>query len=93
MQVKWYKPECLEGESQTNTVVLQENCMNFTNSSLSTAHTRICVCRVVITRPNFTDTGNCTQAKDLSKWQWVCLHGGDEWAEQDTTSTTPLVLP
>ncbi|TRZ25927.1 hypothetical protein HGM15179_001274 [Zosterops borbonicus] len=66
VQVKWYKPECLEGENQTNTVVLQENCMNFTNSSLSTAHTRICVCRVIITRPNFTDTGNCTQAKDLS---------------------------
>ncbi|KAM4894492.1 uncharacterized protein FYW23_007537 isoform 2-T2 [Sylvia borin] len=63
VQVKWYKPGCLEGGNQTNTVVLKENCMNFTNSSLSTAHTRICVCTVLITRPNLTDTGNSTQGK------------------------------
>ncbi|XP_066050688.1 uncharacterized protein [Chamaea fasciata] len=62
VQVKWYKPECLKGENQTNTVVLEENCTNFTNSSLSTARTRICVC-TVITRPNVADAGNSTQAK------------------------------
>ncbi|XP_058701969.1 uncharacterized protein LOC131582621 isoform X2 [Poecile atricapillus] len=62
VQVKWCKPECLEGENQTNTVILGENCMNFTSSSPCTAHTGICACRVFITRPNLTDTGNSTQA-------------------------------
>ncbi|XP_066183693.1 uncharacterized protein [Sylvia atricapilla] len=63
VQVKWYKPECLEWGNQTNNVVLEGNCTDFTNSSLSTAHTRICVCAVLITRPNLTDTGNSTQGK------------------------------
>ncbi|XP_039577005.1 uncharacterized protein LOC120507914 isoform X1 [Passer montanus] len=136
VQVKWYNSECLEKENQTNTVILGENCMNFTSSSLCTAHTGICVsgvffttpnstnagnqtntvfvgencrnftnsslctactgicvCGVFITRPNSTDTGDSTQAAYLSKWQWVCFHGGEEWAEQDTASSTPLVLP
>ncbi|XP_015495179.1 uncharacterized protein LOC107209707 isoform X2 [Parus major] len=61
VQVKWCKPECLEGENQTNTVILGENCLNFTSSSLCTAHTGICACKVFITRPNLTDTGNSTQ--------------------------------
>ncbi|KAM4767276.1 uncharacterized protein ACIQIH_013229 isoform 2-T2 [Cyanocitta cristata] len=65
MQVKWYKPKCLEVENQTNIVVPGENCMNFTCSNMSTAHTGICVCRVFITRPNSTDTGNSTQAAVL----------------------------
>lgn len=93
VQVKWYKPECLERENQTNAVVLRENCMNFTSSSMCTAHTGICVCTAFITRPNSTDTGNSTQAAVLSEWQWVCFHGGDEWAEKDATSSAPLVLP
>ncbi|XP_068883254.1 uncharacterized protein [Aphelocoma coerulescens] len=65
MQVKWYKPKCLEVENQTNIVVPGENCMNFTCSNISTAHTGICVCRVFIPRPNSTDTGNSTQAAVL----------------------------
>lgn len=136
VQVKWYNPECLDGENQTNSVFLGENCVNFTSSNLCTAHTGICVsgvfittpnstdarnqtntvfpggncmnftssslctvcagicvCRVFITRPNSTDTGNSTQAADLSKWQWGCFRGGDEWAERDAPSSTPLVLP
>lgn len=93
VQVKWYEPECLEVKNQTNTVVPGENCMNFTGSNMSTAHTGICACRVFITRPNSTDTGNSTQAAVLSKWQWVHVHGGDEWAEKDAISSASLVLP
>ncbi|XP_068059117.1 uncharacterized protein [Anomalospiza imberbis] len=66
VQVKWYNPECLERENQTNTVFLGENCMNFTSSNLCTACTGICECRVFITRPNSTDTGNSTQAADCN---------------------------
>ncbi|KAM7040270.1 uncharacterized protein M8220_008843 [Acridotheres tristis] len=61
VQVKWYDPECLEGEIRTNTVVLVENSMNFSISRLCTACTEIPVCMVSITRPNSTDTGNSTQ--------------------------------
>ncbi|XP_014744512.1 PREDICTED: uncharacterized protein LOC106860915 isoform X2 [Sturnus vulgaris] len=61
VQVKCYNPECLEGEIRTNTVVLVENSMNFSISKLCTACTEIPVCRVSITRPNSTDTGNSTQ--------------------------------
>ncbi|XP_016156577.1 PREDICTED: uncharacterized protein LOC101821268 [Ficedula albicollis] len=61
VQVGWYKPKCLEGEIQTNTVVLVENCMNFSSSSLCTACTEICLCRVSIKRPNSTDSGSSTQ--------------------------------
>lgn len=93
VQVKCCKPGCLEGKNQTNTGVLEENCMNFTNSCLSGACTRVCMCTVFITRPNSTDTGNSTQAEAPSKWQWVCWHGGDEWAEREAASSTPLVLP
>lgn len=50
----------LEGESQTDAVVLVENCMNFSISSMCTACTEIPVCRVSITRPNSTDTGTST---------------------------------
>ncbi|XP_062356140.1 uncharacterized protein LOC134048415 isoform X2 [Cinclus cinclus] len=65
VQVKWYKPECLEEEIQINTVVLGENCMNFSSSSLCIACTEICVCRVSITRPNSTGTGSSTQTAIL----------------------------
>lgn len=60
VQVKWYNPECLKGENQTNSVFLGENCMNFTSSNLCTAHTGICVSGVFITTPNSTDAGNQT---------------------------------
>ncbi|XP_058278048.1 uncharacterized protein LOC120757722 isoform X2 [Hirundo rustica] len=66
VQVKWYRPECPEGENQTNIVVLRENCMNFTSSSFCTASTGICMCRVFITRPNSTDTRNSTQQAAVS---------------------------
>ncbi|XP_032925693.1 uncharacterized protein LOC117001445 isoform X2 [Catharus ustulatus] len=61
VQVNWYKPECLERESQTDAVDLVENCMNFSISSMCTACTEIPVCGVSITTPNSTHTGNCTQ--------------------------------
>ncbi|KAI1235537.1 hypothetical protein IHE44_0002416, partial [Lamprotornis superbus] len=67
VQVKWYKPECLEGEIQTNTVVLVENSTNFSISRLCTACTEISVCRVSITRPNSTDTGNSPQRAVLGE--------------------------
>ncbi|XP_039577006.1 uncharacterized protein LOC120507914 isoform X2 [Passer montanus] len=60
VQVKWYNSECLEKENQTNTVILGENCMNFTSSSLCTAHTGICVSGVFFTTPNSTNAGNQT---------------------------------
>ncbi|XP_053809197.1 uncharacterized protein LOC128793807 isoform X4 [Vidua chalybeata] len=60
VQVKWYNPECLESENQTNTVFLGENCVNFTNSNLCTARTGICVSGVSIIGPNSTDAGNQT---------------------------------
>ncbi|XP_017596445.1 PREDICTED: uncharacterized protein LOC108448330 isoform X1 [Corvus brachyrhynchos] len=66
MQVHRCKLKCLEVKNQTNIVVPGENCMNFTSSNMSTAHTGICMCRVFITRPNSTDTGNSTQAAVLS---------------------------
>lgn len=65
VQVKWCEPKHLEGGNQTSTEVLGENCMNFTSSNVSTACTGICVCRILITRPNLMDTGNSTQAADL----------------------------
>lgn len=66
VQVKWYRRECPEGKNQTNIMVVGENCMNFTCSSLRTACAEICMCRVFITRPNSTDTGNSTQQAAFS---------------------------
>ncbi|KAL9839574.1 uncharacterized protein GJ701_009511 isoform 1-T1 [Geothlypis trichas] len=60
VQVKWYNPECLDRENQTNSVFLGENCVNFTSSNLCTAHTGICVSGVFITTPNSTDARNQT---------------------------------
>ncbi|XP_038004084.1 uncharacterized protein LOC119705570 isoform X2 [Motacilla alba alba] len=65
VQVKWYDPECLERENQTNTVFLGENSMNSTSSNLCTAHTGICVSGVFITTPNSTDAGNQTNTEFL----------------------------
>ncbi|XP_074406955.1 uncharacterized protein LOC141730763 [Zonotrichia albicollis] len=66
VQVKWHNPECLEGENQTNTESLGENCMNFTSSNLCTAHTGIRVSGVVITTPNSRDAGNQTNTVFLA---------------------------
>ncbi|XP_063266399.1 uncharacterized protein LOC134557388 [Prinia subflava] len=66
VQLKWSKPECVSGKNRTNTVVLGENPMNFTSSSLCAFRKGNCECTVVITRPNSTDTGNSTQAADPS---------------------------
>ncbi|XP_059713342.1 uncharacterized protein LOC132332765 isoform X2 [Haemorhous mexicanus] len=60
VQVKWYNPDCLEGENQTNPVFLGENCMNFTSSNLCTACTGICGFEVFISTPNSTDARNQT---------------------------------
>ncbi|XP_041256752.1 uncharacterized protein LOC121333972 isoform X2 [Onychostruthus taczanowskii] len=67
VQVKWYNPECLERENQTNTVFLGENCMNFTSSNLCTAHTGICVSGVFSTTPNSTGAGNQTNTVFLGE--------------------------
>ncbi|XP_064243081.1 uncharacterized protein LOC135279555 isoform X6 [Passer domesticus] len=67
VQVKWCNSECLEKENQTSTVILGENCMNFTSSSLCTAHTGICVSGVFITTPNSTDAGNQTNTVFLGE--------------------------
>ncbi|XP_018770428.1 uncharacterized protein LOC103816851 [Serinus canaria] len=66
VQVKWYNPDCLEGENQTNPVFLGENCMNFTSSNLCTARTEICGFGVFNSTPNSTDARNQTNTVFLA---------------------------
>ncbi|XP_057232355.1 uncharacterized protein LOC130579520 [Malurus melanocephalus] len=65
VQMKWDGPERVEVENQTNSVVVGKNSTNLTNSCMCTAHTGIRVCKVFITRPNSTDTGNSTRTPDF----------------------------